>query len=257
MFSLGEMARILGDKPANYLPGGLAAKAPSCVVTDSRQAGEGSLFVCIRGKRVDGHDFIRQAAEQGALAVIASCDVFGGETPPLAVIYADDSVAALGRLGAAQRDAFRGFVAGISGSAGKTSVKEALASVLAVRGTTSRNFMNLNSQIGLPVSLLNADPAATSWVMEAGISAPHDMDELGVILRPDLTVIINVGAAHLSGLEDKGVAHYKSRLLKYAAPGGRALVSADYPDLARESREAAAQSGADLKFFSTRKADAD
>lgn len=263
MFSLGEMARILGDSPRNCLPAGLADKNPAAVVTDSRQAGAGSLFVCIKGERSDGHDFITQVAEQGALAALVSHDVFAGATPPLALIYAqdgDDTVPALGRLGASARAAFKGFVVGVTGSAGKTSVKEVLAAVLSVRGKAAKNFMNLNSQIGLPVSLLNADEAAEFWVMEAGISAPHDMDELGEILRPDLAVIINVGAAHLeglAGLEGKGVAHYKSRLLKYVSSGGRALVSADYPDLVAESREAAGQSGAELKYFSTRKADAD
>lgn len=253
MFNLGEMARILGGSPGNHLPGGLRDAVPTRVVTDSRQAGPGDLFVCIKGERADGHDFIRQVAGQEALAALVSRDVFAGGTPPLAVIRAEDSVTALGRLGAAWRDAFRGFVIGITGSAGKTSVKEVLASVLAVRGRTSKNFMNLNSQIGLPVSLLNADAESSFWVMEAGISAPQDMDELGAILRPDLAVILNVGAAHLSGLEDKGVAYYKSRLLAHPAPGGRALVSADYPDLVRESRN----SGADVKYFSIRKADAD
>lgn len=257
MLSLAAMARILGDDPRNHLPGGTGAALPGAVFTDSRQEAAGNLFVCIKGERVDGHDFIPQVAGQGALAVLASRDVFAGETPPLAVIYAPepaaDTVAALGRLGSAQRDAFKGMVIGITGSAGKTSVKEVLASVLSVRGKTAKNFMNLNSQIGLPVSLLNADTEAAYWVMEAGISAPHDMDELGAILRPDLALVLNVGAAHLAGLEDRGVAYYKSRLLTHLAPGGRALVSADYPDLLRESRN----SGADVKYFSIRNTAAD
>lgn len=253
MFSLGEMARILGDDHRNHLPAELAGSVPVLAVTDSRQAVAGSLFVCIKGERVDGHDFIPQVAEQGALAALASRGVFAGRTPPLAVIYAEDSVDGLGRLGAARRGDFKGTVIGITGSAGKTSVKEVLAGVLSVRGKTSKNFMNLNSQIGLPVSLLNADADAAFWVMEAGISAPCDMDEIGAILRPDLAVILNVGAAHLSGLEDKGVAYYKSRLLAYLVPGGRALVSADYPDLSRASRGF----GVDVKYFSVRKGDAD
>lgn len=256
MFSLAEMARILGDDPRNYIPAELKDAVPAQAVTDSSQAAVGSLFICIKGERADGHDFAAQVAEPGALAVLASREVFEGATPPLPVIYTDDTVAALGRLGAAQRDKFHGLLIGITGSAGKTSVKEVLAALLAVHGTTSKNFMNLNSQIGLPVSLLGADIEADAWVMEAGISAPHDMDELGAILRPDLAIILNVGAAHTAGLagpEDKGVAYYKSRLLAHLAPGGRALVSADYPDLLRESRNY----GAQVKYFSIRKVDAD
>lgn len=253
MFTLGRMARILGNNPKNYLPDGAPELAPTAVVTDSRQAGPGSLFACIKGERADGHDFIPRVAEAGALAALASRDAFGGKTPPLPVIYADDVIKALGALASAQREEFKGFVIGLTGSAGKTSVKEALATVLAVRGKTSKNFMNLNSQIGLPVSLLNADPEAAFWVMEAGISQPHDMDELGAVLRPDLGLVLNVGAAHLSGLGDRGVAYYKTRLLTHIRPGGAALVSADYGDLAHE----AAALGKKTLYFSTRRKEAD
>lgn len=253
MFSLGRMARILGDNPKNHLPPGAAEELPAAVVTDSRQAGPGSLFVCIKGERSDGHDFIPQVAEAGALAVLASRDVFDGNTPPLPVIYTDDAVRALGALASAQRDEFTGFVIGLTGSAGKTSVKELLASVLATRGATAKNYMNLNSQIGLAVSILNADAQAEFWVMEAGISQPHDMDELGAVLRPDLGMVLNVGAAHLSGLGDRGVAYYKTRLLTHIKPGGSALVSADYGDLAHE----AAALGKNTLYFSTRNSVAD
>lgn len=253
MLSLAEMSHILGDDSRNFLPESSKDKLPSSVVTDSRQVQAGCLFVCIKGERSDGHDFISAAAAQGALAALVSCDVFAGETPPLPLIYCADSVKGLGKLGATQRDKFKGMLIGITGSAGKTSVKEVLSGVLSALGKTSRNYMNLNSQIGLPVSILNADQNAAYWVMEAGISSPQDMDELGEIMRPDLAVVLNVGAAHLAGLEDKGVAYYKTRLLKHLAPGGRALVSADYPDLVREAR----QTGAPVSYFSTRKSDAD
>ena len=102
----------------------------------------------------------------------------------------------------------------------------------------ARNPLNLNTQVGLPESMLAARGNENFWVMEAGISNPGDMDELGPMLEPDLAIILNVGPGHALGLGDAahgGAAHYKSRLLKYVAPGGMALVSADYPDLVRES----------------------
>ncbi len=253
MFTLGEMSAILGHNPQSYLPTELAEATPAVVVTDSRKAEQGSLFVCIKGERADGHDFAAKVAEQGALAVLAEKDVFPGQTPPLAVLRCEDSVKSLGILGAAWRGSFNGQVTGLTGSAGKTSVKEALSAVLSVRGKTARNFLNLNSQIGLPMSMLNADLDALFWVFEAGINQKHDMDELGAILQPDLAIVLNVGDAHLSGLSDKGVAYYKSRLLTHIKPGGKALVSADYPDLLSESKAL----GVDLRLFSTKSRDAD
>lgn len=239
MMSLGEMAACLGNAPENFLPEAAKSLAPKTVVTDSRLAGPGALFICMRGKQADGHDFAPQAAADGALALLAERDPFPGIRPPVPVLRAPEAAAALQKLGARQRELFTGKALGVTGSAGKTTVKEVLASVLSRRGLTSRNHLNLNNGLGLPLSLLNADMAAQFWVMEAGISEKGDMDELGAILRPDLALILNIGQAHLSGLggaDGLGVAHYKSLLLRYLRPGGLALVSADYPELLRASR---------------------
>ena len=136
---------------------------------------------------------------------------------------------------------------GLTGTAGKTTVKELLAQVLSRRGLTAKTHMNLNNQIGLPLSMLAATGEEAFWVMEAGISHPNDMDELGAILEPDLALILNVGPGHAAGLGDRGTAHYKSKLLAHLAPGGTAIISADYPDLAREARAVRQE----LVFFST------
>lgn len=208
--------------------------------SDNRAVKPGDLFVCVPGERTDGHLYAADAVRAGAAAVLAERDPFEGEvnarmllTP---VLLADNSVAALGRLGHAWRAEFPGRVVGVTGTAGKTTLKELLAHILSVRGATARNPLNLNTQIGLPVSMLNATGDEDFWVMEAGISHAGDMDELGPVLEPDLAVILNVGAGHVEGLGGKGVARCKAALLKYLAPGGQALVSADYPDLVRETR---------------------
>lgn len=213
------------------------------VCHDSRSIVPGSLFVCIRGENSDGHDFAVQAVRSGAAAVLAEHDPFDGQTPvPLILTNGEDSTRALGRIGHAWRRTFAGTVVGITGTAGKTTLKEMLAHTLgmATDGTAkvARNPLNLNTQVGLPESMLAACGDENFWVMEAGISNPGDMDELGPMLEPDLALILNVGPGHALGLGDAargGAAHYKSRLLKYLAPGGMALVSADYPDLVRES----------------------
>ncbi len=202
--------------------------------SDNRQVRSGDIFVAIKGERADGHDFAAAAVQAGAAAVLAERDPFDGK-PAAPVLLADSSVAALGRIAHAWREAFEGRVVGITGTAGKTTTKELLAHILSQHGKTAKNRMNLNSQIGMPISMLAADGDEAFWVMEAGISHPNDMDELGPVLEPDIALILNVGAGHSLGLGDKGTAYYKSRLLAHIRKGGRALVSADYDDLAREA----------------------
>ncbi len=229
---------------------------PTGVQTDSRVLREGELFFCISGERFDGHTFARAAVEHGACAVVAERPPFSVEEMcgmrceaggvPLLIVR--NSVEALGKLAAFHRQQASATVVGVTGTAGKTTVKELLAQVLVARGETARNHLNLNNQIGLPVSMLAASGAERFWVMEAGISQPHDMDELAAILRPDLALILNVGAGHTQGLGDKGVAHYKARLLSYVPQGGIGLVSADYPDLVTEAKSTRTE----LRFFSRR-----
>ena len=218
---------------------------------DSRQVEAGDLFFCIPGERVDGHEYASEALARGAVAVVTERDVAGLDAAR--VMRVENSVVALGQLGVRWRDRTGAAVVGVTGSAGKTTVKEILAAVLQQAGPTARNRLNLNTQIGLPESLLAATGRERFWVMEAGISKPHDMDDLGAVLRPDLAVIVNVGPGHVEFLGDvRGVARCKSRLLAYLTPGGRGLVSADYPELVEE----ASAVRPDLVLFSVRGADA-
>lgn len=174
---LPASAGLFPDEPVNS------------VTADSRQVRAGALFACLPGERVDGHNFAAPAVEQGACAVLASRDPFAsnirpGVQPgarPVPVILAEDVVAALGRLAAFWRGGAAARVVGVTGSAGKTTVKELLAHVLAetAPGAVSRNRLNFNNQIGLPLSMLEASREDRFWVMEAGISRAGDMDELG------------------------------------------------------------------------------
>ena len=212
-------------------------------VTDSREAAPGALFVCIPGSRVDGHEFVSAAVALGASAVLASKPLPLAGVP---VLLVEDTVKALGKVAALWRDKTRAKVVGVTGTAGKTTLKEVLAQVLAVRGKTAKNALNNNNQIGMPRAMLATDGDEDFWVMEAGISHEGDMEELSSVLRPDLGVILNVGAGHTEGLGKKGVAWHKSRLLTNLAPGGIGLVCADYPDLVRDARA----TGAELHVFS-------
>ncbi len=214
------------------------------VRSDSRQVEAGDMFVCIAGDRFDGHDFAADVVTRGAAVLLAERDPFAAMPPserPLAIVLmVENAVLALGKLAAWYRAQTKAKVIGITGTAGKTTVKELLAHVLSSQGTVAKNPLNNNNQIGLPLSMLAASGDEDFWVMEAGISEAHDMDELGAILRPDFALIVNVGQGHTLGLGQRGVAHYKSLLLKYlmnkGTEKGQALVSADYDDLVREAR---------------------
>lgn len=265
--NLGEVAMSLGCSPRDvlwgdkttapesvgYIKGTLECEAPpdwggaawSDIVptgaqVDSRLVKPGNLFFCFSGEQADGHDFALAAAKAGASAIVARRDPFaprdqallaaeGRPLPP--VFLVEDVKRALWALAMCHRGTSLARVIGVTGTAGKTSVKEVLTQVLAVRGRTDCNPMNLNNQIGLPISMLNASADASFWVMEAGISEAHDMDELGHILQPDVALILNVGEGHTQGLGELGVAAYKARLLDYIQLNGVAVVSGDYRDL--------------------------
>jgi len=202
---------------------------------DSRLVTAGQLFICIPGKNVDGHDFAGAAIERGAGAILAQRMPMNlpADTP---VLLVPDTVRALGQIAAHWRQQCSAKVIGVTGTAGKTTVKEILAQLLARYGRTAKNPLNLNNQIGLPLSILNTSGTEEFWVLEAGISQAQDMDELGAILQPDLAIILNAGLGHTEGLGARRVPYYKAQLLKYLSRRGLGLVSADYPELVRECR---------------------
>lgn len=198
---------------------------------DSRAVAPGCLFVCIPGERLDGHNFAAEAVAKGAAAVLADRPMTGlPEGTP--VLLVRDTVAALGRLARAWRNRAAARLVAVTGSAGKTTVKELTAAILAKVGPTAKNYKNFNNHIGLPLSMLEAEETDAFWVMELGISAPGEMDPLAAIAEPDVAVIHNVGPAHLEALGDvAGVAAEKTRLFAALRPGGVALASMDYPEL--------------------------
>lgn len=223
--SLEEIRSALG------LPSGSGDAEITGVCIDSRQCKPGDMFICIPGARADGHDFARRAAESGASAVLAQKEI---SDPGVPVLKTDDTVKALGRLAAYWREKSKAMVIGVTGTAGKTTLKETLSGILSQNGRIAKTEKNHNNQIGLPCAILAADGDEDWWIMEMGISRHGDMDELGEILKPDLAVIINAAAGHCEGLGEKGTAWHKSRILKYIREGGQALVSADYPELVEE-----------------------
>jgi len=205
---------------------------------DSRAIVPGCLFVCVPGARLDGHHFAAEAVRKGAAAVLADRPLAGlPEGTP--VLLVRDTVAALGRLARAWRERVRPKLVAVTGSAGKTTVKELTAAILGKVGPTAKNYKNFNNHIGLPLSMLEAGATDSFWVMEIGISAPGEMDVLAAIAEPDVAVIHNVGPAHLEALGDvAGVAAAKTELFRHMMPGGLALASMDYPELWEAAKNA-------------------
>ena len=158
---LAEIVRCLGcARDVKVADGSVTVTS---VVTDSREAAPGSLFVCIAGERVDGHKFIPNVASQGALAVISEQNAVAVlaarplEGLSVPVLTVQDTVRALGAVAALWRGKSSARVVGITGSAGKTTVKELLAHVLSRRGKTACNALNLNNQVGMPLCMLKTD----------------------------------------------------------------------------------------------------
>lgn len=212
------------------------AAEKTVIRTDSRLVGPGDVFFCIPGERFDGHAFAKNAVNQGAALVVSSRIM--PEMDPEQLIMVQDTVAALGRLAFFHRQSSQAKVAAVTGSAGKTTVKEMIATILARQGSVARNKGNFNNQIGLPVSMLEATGKEKFWVMEVGISKSGDMDELGSIIMPDVAVITNVGLAHTAGLGGfGGVVKSKARLLDFLTGDKVAVVCADYPELMAEAKK--------------------
>ncbi len=204
----------------------------SSVGTDSRAVKKGDLFVALKGPNFDGHDYIKQVAKAGAVAAMVQRDI----TTPIPSLVVEDSCVALGRLANVWRGFARGQLAAITGSNGKTTVKEMLASIMRQCGSTLSTEGNLNNHIGLPLTLLRLQEEEYV-VVEMGASAPHEIEYLSNIARPDVAVVTNVGHAHLEGFGSlEGVARAKGEIVTGLAKGGTFVFNADDPwvDLWRE-----------------------
>jgi UDP-N-acetylmuramoyl-tripeptide--D-alanyl-D-alanine ligase len=222
--TLAEVAELVdGD-----LTGAVDAVVTGAVTLDSRSVAAGDLFVAVTGERVDGHDFLGAAAAAGAVAAL--CSRPDGALPCVVV---PDPVVALGRLAAGvhARLAAGGLrTLAITGSSGKTSTKDLLGQVLAAAGPTVSPPGSYNNDIGLPLTVLDADEATRYLVLEMGSRGPGHIARLCRVARPQVGVVLNVGSAHLGefGSPD-GIAQAKGELVEALAADGTAVLNADDP----------------------------
>jgi UDP-N-acetylmuramoyl-tripeptide--D-alanyl-D-alanine ligase len=203
-------------------PGG-----PARVVIDSRAAGAGDLFVGLPGANVDGGRFAPQALAGGAWGVLVSPEHADAArcAVPGALIAADDPLLALQRLATAWRRALGCQVVGITGSVGKTSTKDILAAMLAQRLRTVANRENLNTEIGLPLTVLEAAAGTEALVLEMGMRGPGQIAELAAVAEPDVGVITAVAPVHLELMGSiEAIAAAKAELVAGLRPGGTAVV---------------------------------
>ena len=212
---------------------GATDRALRAVTTDTRSLQPGDLFVALRGERFDAHDFLQDAVEKGAAALVVhdASRVAGLGVPVLVV---DDTLHALGALAHFFRAAWVLPVVAVGGSNGKTSTKELLKAALGARYHVHATAGNLNNQVGAPQTLLSLPVGATCAVVEVGTNMPGEIPLLRAIVAPDVAVVTCVQEEHLEGLGDlAGVLAEESALLDGVE---LAIVPADEPALVAEAR---------------------
>ena len=195
------------------------------IVIDSRMVQEGYVFVAIRGERSDGHDFIDKAFADGALGLICERRP---EAPKGPYILVESTLQALKDLAAFYLRQMDITVVGITGSVGKTSTKEMIASVLSQKYHVHKTEGNQNNEIGLPLTVFKIREKHQVAVLEMGISDFHEMGRLAAIARPDIGVITNIGLSHLKKLESRdGIFKAKTEMFDYLQEGARVILNGD------------------------------
>lgn len=220
-WSLREVAALTGGRIVK----GDAGLVATGVAHDTRNVRKGDLFIAIVGERLDGHQFLRQAKALGAKAAVVSRLVSGVSIPQIKV---EDTTKALGALGRSQRLQWNGTVAAVTGSVGKTTVKDMTAHLLTGSLRTLKTEGNLNNQYGLPLTLLRLTKAHEAAVVELGINHPGEMEVLSEIARPDVAVVTAIGEAHLGFFKDRRhLAEEKMRIAASLREGGVRVLNAD------------------------------
>jgi UDP-N-acetylmuramoyl-tripeptide--D-alanyl-D-alanine ligase len=195
------------------------------VSTDSRKIVPGQLFVALKGPTFDGHDYLADVAAKGAVAALVQREVKGVGLPQLLVA---DTRLALGRLGALNRAAFTGRLAAVTGSSGKTSVKEMLAAILRTQGPVLATQGNLNNDLGAPLTLLQLSAEHRGAVIELGANHVGEIAYTVSLTRPQVAIITNAGNAHVGefGGPEK-IVEAKGEILEGLAEDGVAVLNLD------------------------------
>jgi UDP-N-acetylmuramoyl-tripeptide--D-alanyl-D-alanine ligase len=231
------------------------ASAPfdvSGVAFDSREVGPGDLFVALGGETTDGHRFIPQALAQGAAGVLVSEPVDGPH------VLVGDTTVALNALGSASRSRAEAQVIGVTGSVGKTSVKEALYAALdrAVPGRAHRSLKSYNNHVGVPLSLARMPRDTRFGVFEMGMNHAGELAALTRLVRPHVALVTTVALAHGAFFADEAaIADAKGEIFQGLVPGGTAIIPYDNPHRDRLIAAARPYAGEIVTFGLSREAD--
>lgn len=217
-----RLSELLGPLQAELVG---ADAAFTGISSDSRKIEAGQLFIALVGPRFDGHDYLAEVAAKGAVAALVQRKVADAPIPQLVVA---DTREGLGRLGACNRDRFSGRVAAVTGSSGKTTVKEMLASILRTQGSVLATRGNLNNDLGVPLTLLELGAEHDSAVIELGASRIGEILYTVGLTRPQVAILNNAGTAHVGefGGPEK-IVEAKGEILEGLPADGVAVLNRD------------------------------
>jgi UDP-N-acetylmuramoyl-tripeptide--D-alanyl-D-alanine ligase len=220
---IAEFVAASGD-----LPRGSREPVAQAYSIDSRTIGRGQLFFAVKGERLDGHDFVASALEKGAVGAVVRKDQLHRYASHAQLLAVEDTLAALQTLATAVRKLWGKPLVGVTGSAGKTTTKEAIAHVLATRFRVLKSEGNFNNHFGLPLMLLKLEPEHDVAVIEMGMSHAGEIRALAKIAQPEIGVVTNVAPVHLQFFESiAGIARAKYELVESLPANGTAVLNAD------------------------------
>ncbi|MBO5648535.1 MAG: UDP-N-acetylmuramoyl-tripeptide--D-alanyl-D-alanine ligase [Clostridia bacterium] len=215
------------------------------LVTDSRIAVPGNIFLALRGEHADGHNFIGSAVRNGADCIIAERvaeEAMRAIPEGCAVILVPNTLYALGALGRYHMKRTDPKIIAVTGSVGKTTTKQMIHAVLSAAIPTMRTEGNYNNEIGLPLTLMQIKPTDRIAVLEAGMSYAGELARLSHICTPDTVVITNIGTSHIENLGSReGIRDAKLEMLDGMKPGGTVILNGDEPLLTEKKDEIAAR----------------
>lgn len=228
-FTLKEIAKACGG---TYVGDKNLIDAPvSSIERDSRNIKKNSLFLAIKGARVDGHDFIKKCYENGAICALCEKPVENADKP---YILVGNTLEAVKKIAKAYRLLFDIPIVGISGSVGKTSTKEMTASVLSQKYNVCKTSGNLNNELGVPLTLFGMNDETEVAVVEMGISDFGEMSRISEMVQPTVEVITVIGDCHLENLGDRdGVFKAKTEMFENLRDGGVVILNGDDDKLSK------------------------
>ncbi|MDY6861987.1 MAG: UDP-N-acetylmuramoyl-tripeptide--D-alanyl-D-alanine ligase, partial [Thermodesulfobacteriota bacterium] len=236
MFKVNDVIKATGGKIIKDMSG----ITFSGVSLDSRTINPGELFIAVRGRWLDGHDFAENAFKKGAKGILVENNskiIPRINKRQILIIGVNDTIKALGDLAHYHRKRFKIPVIAVTGSNGKTTTKELIANILEVRYKTLKNPGNLNNHFGLPLSLLKLNADHNACVLEIGMNQKGEIANLTRILEPDIGIITNIGPVHLEFFRDiREVAFEKAALFKGLTPFKTIIVNKDDIEIEKHSK---------------------